>query len=707
MRVGFVSLFVLLLMAGCVSERASRRAAVAGYASLGTVGDSASLRATPGTTGKLAGQVMDAITGDPLPGAQVIIDGTQLGGATDLDGRYAILGIPVGEYTVEARFVGFETVRIERVPIHSGRTTPLDFALGEDTAQLDEVVVEYERPIIQRDAIGVGRVITREESPRGRPRREQETLTGNAPAQYGDTPSGALNVRSGRSEEVHYYVDGVRVTDPNGNAPVDREGYAPLEEIGFRRVADAPLSTFSIDVDRASYANTRRMLTDGYLPPPAAVRIEEFVNYFEYDYAGPEGEHPFAVHTEVAESPWNAEHHLVRIALQGERLDTESLPPSNLVFLLDVSGSMNSPDKLPLLINAFRLLTNELRPQDRVAIVVYAGAAGLVLEPTPGNEKQTILRALNRLSAGGSTAGGAGIQLAYDTARRHFNRNGNNRVILATDGDFNVGASSDAAMQELIEEERESGIFLSVLGFGTGNLQDSKMETLADHGNGNYSYIDSMREAHKVFVREFGGTLVAIAKDVKVQVEFNPAAVAGYRLIGYENRMLRDEEFNDDTRDAGELGAGHRVTALYEIVPHGASTALAGIDSLRYQTTTLSPDAGSGELLTVKLRYKPATGPGQFADESVLLSQAVSDAEGSADQASESFRWAAAVAEFALVLRQSEYAQDASYDDALALARSARGQDRDGDRAEFIQLVEIARSIDARQHADPKISLRD
>ncbi|NNF57491.1 MAG: VWA domain-containing protein [Rhodothermaceae bacterium] len=521
-----------------------------------------------------------------------------------------------------------------------------------------------------------------------------------------------LHIRGGRAD---YYVDGVRVQAGSATRqgdeswryapPVDREGYAPLDEIGFRRVADAPLSTFSIDVDRASYANTRRMLTDGYLPPSAAVRIEEFVNYFEYGYAGPEGEHPFAVHTEVAESPWNAEHRLVRIALQGERLDTESLPPSNLVFLLDVSGSMNSPDKLPLLANAFRLLTNELRPQDRVAIVVYAGAAGLVLEPTPGDEKQTILAALNRLRAGGSTAGGAGIQLAYATARRTFNPNGNNRVILATDGDFNVGASSDAAMQELIEEERESGIFLSVLGFGTGNLQDSKMETLADHGNGNYSYIDSMREAHKVFVREFGGTLVAIAKDVKVQVEFNPAAVAGYRLIGYENRMLRDEEFNDDTRDAGELGAGHRVTALYEIVPHGATTALAGIDSLRYQTTTLSPEAGSGELLTVKLRYKPATGPGQFADESVLLSQAVADAEGSAEQASESFRWAAAVAEFALVLRQSEYAEGASYDEALALARSARGQDRDGDRAEFIQLVEIARSLD--QRGEPVQALRD
>ena len=432
--------------------------------------------------------------------------------------------------------------------------------------------------------------------------------------------------------------------------PTDREGYAPLAETGFVTPEAAAFSTFSIDVDRASYANTRRMLNDGYLPPPDAVRVEEFVNAFEYDLEAPEAgsRHPFAVETEVARAPWAPNHHLVRIAMQARRVETEDLPPMNLVFLLDTSGSMDSADKLGLLKQGMRLLVDAMRPEDRVAIVAYAGSAGLVLPST--SDRGEILDALDRLAAGGSTAGGAGLRLAYATAREGFDRDATNRVILATDGDFNVGVSSDAEMKRLIEQERASGVMLSVLGFGTGNLQDSKMETLADYGNGNYAYIDSIREAEKVLVREMGGTLVALAKDVKVQVEFNPAHVAAYRLIGYENRRLRDEEFNDDTRDAGELGAGHSVTAIYEVIPVGQPIPSgATVDAPRYQRTT--PEAASGELMTVKFRYKPATGAGTFSDQSVRLDRVVR-AESVRDvrEASEPMRWAVAVTEGALLL---------------------------------------------------------
>ncbi|MDT7856035.1 VWA domain-containing protein [Rubrivirga sp. S365] len=498
----------------------------------------------------------------------------------------------------------------------------------------------------------------------------------------------------------------------------NREGYAPIDEAGFKTVAATPLSTFSIDVDRASYANTRRFLEDGRLPPPDAVRIEELVNAFDYGLPGPaadgRGGHPFAVTTEVTEAPWAPDHHLVRIGLQGRRVETDDLPPANLVFLLDVSGSMSAPDKLPLLQRAFRLLVREMRPQDRVAIVVYAGASGVVLEPTPGTEKGRILAALDRLQAGGATGGAEGLRLAYRVAREHFDAGATNRVVLATDGDFNVGVSSDAEMKRLVEQEREGGVMLSVLGFGTGNLQDSKMETLADHGNGNYAYIDGVREAERVFVREFGGTLFAIAKDVKLQVEFNPARVAGYRLIGYENRTLAAEDFNDDRKDAGELGAGHTVTALYEVVPVGVAVPSARVDALKYQAPreSVRPDrpARSGEWLTVSLRYKPATTAGTFADESVRLAVPVAGGVVPLAQASEAGRWAVAVTEAGLLLRRSDHAPGASYDHALALARAARGADPHGDRAEFVRLVETAAALAATEGGagtGGEVTLRD
>jgi Ca-activated chloride channel family protein len=469
--------------------------------------------------------------------------------------------------------------------------------------------------------------------------------------------------------------------------PFNTESYAPIDENDFRSPGVAPLSTFSIDVDRASYANVRRFLREGRRPPVDAVRIEELVNYFPYDDPEPTGEHPVAIRTEVAPAPWQPAHRLVRIGLRARSVDTADLPPANLVFLLDVSGSMASPDKLPLLKSALSLLVDQLRARDRVSIVVYAGSSGLVLPPTPGDRKGEILEALERLEAGGSTAGGAGIRLAYRVAAENFVEGGNNRVILATDGDFNVGPSSDAEMVRLIEAKREEGTFLTVLGFGTGNLKDSKMEQIADHGNGNYAYIDSALEARKVLVGEMGGTLLTVAKDVKVQVEFNPRRVGAYRLIGYENRLLAPEDFDDDTRDAGEMGAGHTVTALYEIVPAGVegTVEVRRPDTLRYRATPPEVASASDELLFVKVRYKAPDGRRSHLLEHPLPAR---DLDRRLDQASTDLRFAAAVAAWGMILRDSEYAGAMTLEEVARLAAGSRGADPRGYRAEFVRLVE-------------------
>jgi Ca-activated chloride channel family protein len=435
----------------------------------------------------------------------------------------------------------------------------------------------------------------------------------------------------------------------------------------------------------------RRFINQNQLPPKDAVRIEELINYFTYDYPQPRGNDPFSITTEISQAPWNPQHQLVHIGLQGKRISTENLPPSNLVFLLDVSGSMKSPDKLPLLKSGLQLLVNELSEQDRVSIVVYAGSAGLVLPPTPGNQKDTILDAIASLDAGGSTAGGDGIKLAYEVARQNFMPSGNNRVILATDGDFNVGISSDAELIRLIEDYRDRDVFLTVLGFGTGNLQDAKMEQLANKGNGNYAYIDNLLEAKKVLVNEIGATLLTIAKDVKIQVEFNPAKVQAYRLIGYENRLLRAEDFNDDRKDAGELGAGHSVTALYEIIPVGVNSnvELPEVDDLRYQRNAENfSGRNNDELMLVKLRYKQPTG-----DTSQLIEQPLIDDRLSLDNASNSFKFAAAVAEFGMILRDSQYKGSANFTQAIDLARQSQGEDVAGYRAEFIRLVESCKML--------------
>lgn len=461
------------------------------------------------------------------------------------------------------------------------------------------------------------------------------------------------------------------------------EEYAIIRENEFLESLKNPLSTFSIDVDVASYANVRRFIQAGQRPPKDAVRIEEMINYFDYDYDAPTGKDPFAVVTEISTAPWNTKHKLVHIGLQGKQIETENLPPSNLVFLIDVSGSMEEMNKLPLLKASFKMLIDQLRPQDHVAMVVYAGAAGLVLESTSGKEKAKILEALNNLEAGGSTAGGEGIRLAYDIAKENFERHGNNRVILATDGDFNIGESSDDAMERLIEEKRKEGVFLTVLGFGTGNYKDSKMEALADTGNGNYAYLDNINEARKVLVTEFGGTLFTIAKDVKLQLEFNPAKVKAYRLIGYENRMLHQEDFNNDQKDAGELGSGHTVTALYEIIPTGEETGTPAVDDMKYQTTHVNDHGNAtNELLTVKLRYK---NPDE--DESKLMVHPILDDDRLLTNTSNNFRWSASVAAFGMLLHDSQYINDFTYEQVSDLAQGAKGKDDEGYRSEFVGLV--------------------
>ncbi len=463
------------------------------------------------------------------------------------------------------------------------------------------------------------------------------------------------------------------------------EEYDRIYANPFRRVGQHPVSTFSIDVDNASYSNVRRFLTQHHqLPPPDAVRIEEMINYFDYDYPQPTDAHPFALYTEVAPCPWNADHQLLHVSLQGKPLDYEHTPPSNLVLLLDVSGSMEDDNKLPLVKKSFRMLVNALGAKDRIAIVVYAGAAGLVLPSTPATEQQTIEAALARLSAGGSTAGGEGIELAYQIAREQFIPEGNNRVILATDGDFNIGNALTGELVRLIEEQRRGGVYLTICGFGMGNYKDGRMEQISNAGNGNYFYIDNVAEAEKVFVREMRANLFTLAKDVKLQLEFNPTRVKEYRLIGYENRVLAREDFDDDRKDAGELGAGHTVTALYELIPADPREALLADAALQYQQSTLTPRADSNELLTLKLRYKPID-----QEASVLMQQTVNQGKRINNAPSSAFRLAAAVAAFGMQLRGSAYAGQLDWEAVRTMTRKSVDGDN-ADQQEFLRLVETA-----------------
>jgi Ca-activated chloride channel family protein len=586
----------------------------------------------------ITGKVSDS-QGQPMAGVNVTVKGGRNSSPTaitDLNGEYKIQ-VDQNATALVFSFIGYVTIE-EKI---EGRNI-INIKMSEDHASLQEVVVT---------AYGVKKD------------RASKSVSMSAPS--------AMEFKSQDSFQRY-------------NDNFNTEGYAALNENGFKNVKNNPLSTFSIDVDNASYSNVRRFINMGQMPPADAVRIEEMINYFKYDYPEPKGEHPFSVFTELAVCPWNNKHQLLQIGLKGKSIDKTSLPPSNLVFLIDVSGSMNVPNKLPLLKSAFSLLVNELRPQDRVAVVVYAGAAGLVLESTPGNRKEKILSAIDKLQAEGSTAGGEGLRFAYEEAEDNFVEGGNNRIILATDGDFNVGESSNGGMERLVEGKREKGVFITVLGFGMGNMKDDKMELIADKGNGNYSYIDNLQEARKVLVREFGGTLFTIAKDVKFQIEFNPAKVASYRLIGYENRLLNDEDFNDDKKDAGEMGAGHNVTALYELVPAGSDEKIPSVDPLKYQNpgTVSYHDDQSGEYLTIKLRYKKPDGK-----TSILFEKPVKGYINELEDASDNLKFAAAVSEFGMILRNSEFKGNATLEEAARLAKSGRGIDEDGYRAELIRLI--------------------
>ncbi|WP_417556871.1 YfbK domain-containing protein [Mesoflavibacter zeaxanthinifaciens] len=674
----------------------------------------------------ISGVVSDE-NGLPLPSATVLVKGTSNGIQTDFDGNYSITA-QVGDILVFS-YVGYNT---KEVTVGSSKT--INISMVPDN-NLDEVIVigyGTTRHRVKKERIkNASQLVSNKQqessnvvqalsgqvagvaviNSSGQPGntaniriRGYNSLTGNRDPLYvidGKISSkDDLNtIKARKVSEVKvaknfvgqalygdkgkYGVVFVKTKNSNYVLPdiesIENESYTKIHENKFKTVSTSPLSTFSIDVDKAGYSNVRRLINNGQFVPANAVKIEEMVNYFNYNYPQPKDEHPFSIHTEVAKTPWNQDTKLVKIGLQGKIYENENLPAANLTFLIDVSGSMGSPNKLGLLKQAFKLLVNQLREKDKVSIVVYAGAAGVVLKPTSGKHKDKIIEALDNLESGGSTAGGAGIQLAYKLAQENFNKKGNNRVILATDGDFNVGTSSDQDMEDLITEKRKSGVFLSVLGFGYGNYKDSKLETLADKGNGNHAYIDTMQEARRIFESEFGGTLFTIAKDVKLQVEFNPNKVQAYRLIGYENRLLADEDFIDDTKDAGELGAGHTVTALYEVIPVGVKSEFIKDEiDLKY-TDKKAINNYSDELFTVKFRYKKPD-----EDTSIEMVHVQKD---ETTEASENMNFASAVALFGMQLRQSQFYNNASQELVIQLAEKGRGEDKNGYRAEFIRLA--------------------
>lgn len=638
------------------------------------------------STRTIKGLVVDE-TNTPIIFANVVSMCAGTGTQTDLDGRFSLM-IPDTCHFLDVSYPGAETHRIDIVGKDSV-VVVLKFGVMLNSIE----VKAYKVPLVEQDNSTQGGLMTTEQI-RNLPTKNINAIAATT-AGASATDGSSVNIRGSRSNATDYYLDGVRVTgkaqkEKPGQAPktnhevYNREDYGLIVENAFQNPEKEPLSTFSVDVDAASYANMRRFLTSNQLPPKDAIRIEEMVNYFDYDYPQPAGDKPIAIITEVSKCPWNTKHKLVHIGIQGKEIPLHDLPASNLVFLLDVSGSMNETNKLPLVISSFKILTEQLRAIDRVAIVVYAGSSGLVLPSTPGDRKKEILEALEQLRAGGSTAGAAGIQQAYAVAMENFIEGGNNRVILATDGDFNVGVSGDAELVELIEKKRESGVFLTVLGFGIGNYMDNKMQMLADHGNGNHGYVDNLTEAKKVFVNEFGGTLFTIAKDVKIQVEFNPTLVSGYRLIGYENRLLAAEDFNDDKKDAGEIGSNHTVTALYEIIPAGDEFASnQPIDELKYQKTKKPAFVSyAGELLTVKFRYKDPDG-----DISKLIEHVIRDTDQDFESRSVDFRFSAAVASFGMVLRESAYAGSATLEDITNWASHSIGDDLHGYRKEFLSLV--------------------
>lgn len=581
------------------------------------------------------GKVTDVSDGTGIIGCSVQVKGTTRGTLTNVDGEYTIRADKNEILTFS--FIGYQR---QEVRVKSNR---LNVALQASNQLLRECVV-----------IGYGT-------------QKMPTICG-----------AATKVMSDMSVSRIYAAN-----------VMNTEEYKEMEENGFKTVGDHPMSTFSIDVDAASYSNMRRFINKGEIPPAEAIRTEELINYFSYNYPQPTGNDPIRIAAETGACPWNAKHRLVRIGLKAKEIPTEKLPVSNLVFLIDVSGSMYGPHRLGLVQSSLKLLVNNLRDEDRVAIVVYSGSAGEKLPSTSGSDKQKIREAIDELTAGGSTAGGEGIKLAYKIARQNFVKGGNNRIILCTDGDFNVGVSTNEGLEKLIEQKRRSGIFLTVLGYGMGNYKDNKMQTLAEKGNGNHAYIDNLQEANRVLVNEFGATMHTVAKDVKLQVEFNPSQVQAYRLIGYESRLLKNEDFNNDAKDAGEMGAGHTVTAFYEIVPAGVNSEFVGkVDELKYQKRTkpVIQPVGSKELLTVKLRYKAPDG-----DVSKKIEYPLADNK--SNKISSDFRFASAVAMFGQLLRNSDFKGDATYNKVVSMAKTALDEDENGYRREFIRLAEAAKGL--------------
>lgn len=624
----------------------------------------------------LTGMVLDP-AGSAVPGVAVELrQGEQVLRRTvsDRAGVWKFENVPSGDFRVRFTLAGFVTTE---ALIAIGDTDPAPLRVVLKVGAVSETVtVTAGTPTVEARSSTVGKV------PGG-------VLGGMVGSLPNASPGAARAEGAGMPYGQRYLP----------YPPGDTASYAGITENRFRSVSDHPLSTFSVDVDTASYANVRRFLNNGQLPPVDAVRVEELINYFKYDYPAPRGDAPVSITTEVAACPWNPQHKLALVGLRAKPIELGKTPPRNLTFLLDVSGSMMPPNRLPLVKTAMQMLVDTLRPEDRVAIIVYAGSSGLALEPTAGDKKAIINHAIEELRAGGSTNGASGIQLAYDLASDNFVKGGVNRVILATDGDFNVGVTSHSDLVRLIEGKRERGIFLSVLGVGESNLKDSTMEMLADKGNGNYSYLDSIQEARRVLIAEAGATLVTVAKDVKLQVEFNPRFASAYRLVGYENRMLRKEDFNNDLKDAGEMGAGHTVTALYEIVPVGAPMPNGGVDPLKYQKPVEPPArtiaTNSTELMNIKLRYKTPEG-----SSSKLLEFPVRE---SGQRMTANLGFAAAVAEFGLLLRRSDFRGEATWEQVLSLAREHRGADPDGYRAEFARLIDLAAALDTRRSSTSEL----
>jgi Ca-activated chloride channel family protein len=629
--------------------------------------------------GSLKVLLQDKSNKEAIPFANIIVyqKGVQVKVATtNMDGECRFDSLPIGKYDVKGVYVGYMAAEIKNVAISKNKTCYINISLtnGEGVTLNEVEVVTYQIPLSDPDTKS-GQTVTREDY-QNMATKDINSVAATTTGIFRKDRGKNVSVRGGREDAKWQWFSN------------STEKYEKSPENTFKKTKNNPLSTFSSDVDVASYANVRRFINQGILPPKEAVRTEEMVNYFRYEYPQPINDEPFSINTELSVCPWNTQHQLLQVGIQGRSIDMTNSLPNNLTFLIDVSGSMDQPDKLPLLKSALTLLVEQLKDNDRVAMVVYAGSAGLVLPSTKGNKKEKIIEALHNLQAGGSTAGGEGIQLAYTLAKENFISKGNNRVILATDGDFNVGISSDDELVKLIEAKRDDGIYLTVLGFGTGNYQDSKMEKLADKGNGNYAYIDNILEAKKVLVKELGGTLITIAKDVKIQVEFNPKQVKEYRLIGYENRILADEDFNDDKKDAGEVGSGHSVTALYEIIPSGSKESLSNIDKLKYQNNAETDLASLNEIATIKLRYKEPK-----ENESKLILKAISKELISPENTSENFKFCSAVAQFSLLLIDSKHKGKISYDTIIKQAKSAKGKDDDGYRAEFIKLCETAQLL--------------